>query len=70
MKSNLPGKIEGIKANSLLCPFCYVEYEEVEFDFEVDGVILNNVKACRCPSCKDEIFTAEQHEAIRKRIQI
>jgi YgiT-type zinc finger domain-containing protein len=45
-----------------------VEYVEVEFDFEVDGVILHNVKALRCPACEEEVFTPEQYEAIRKRI--
>jgi YgiT-type zinc finger domain-containing protein len=45
-----------------------VEYVEVEFDFEVDGVILNNVKALRCPACEEEVFTPQQVEEIRKRI--
>ena len=54
------------KANALLCPVCCVEYVEVEFDFEVDGVVLHNVKALKCPSCEQEVFTQEQVEVIRK----
>jgi hypothetical protein len=57
------------KANALLCPVCCVEYIEVEFDFEVDGVVLHNVKALKCPSCEQEVFTQEQVEAIRKSTQ-
>lgn len=52
------------KANALLCPVCCVEYVEVEFDFEVDGVVLHNVKALKCPSCEQEVFTQEQVEVI------
>ena len=59
----------GTKANALLCPVCCVEYIEVEFDFEVDGVVLHNVKALKCPSCEQEVFTQEQVEAIRKSTQ-
>jgi hypothetical protein len=44
-----------------------VEYVEVEFDFEIDGVILHNVKALRCPVCEGEVFTPQQIELIRKR---
>jgi len=56
------------RANALLCPVCCVEYVEVEFDFEVDGAVLHNVKALRCPACREEIFTPEQIEEIEKRI--
>jgi hypothetical protein len=59
----------GTKANALLCPVCCVEYVEVEFDFEVDGTILHNVKALRCPGCEQEVFTQEQVEAIRRSVQ-
>jgi YgiT-type zinc finger domain-containing protein len=44
-----------------------VEYVEVEFDFEVEGAVLRNVKALRCPQCEEEVFTPEQIAAIRKR---
>ena len=47
---------------------CCVEYVEVVFDCEVDGVLLRNVKALRCPACQEERFTPEQVEAIAKRI--
>ena len=53
---------------TLLCPFCCVEYVEVEFDFEVDGIILHNVKALKCPSCQEEALTPEQQEEIMKKI--
>jgi hypothetical protein len=57
-----------MKANALLCPTCCIEYVEVEFDLEVDGVILSNVKAIRCPECNEELFTPQQYEVIAKRI--
>jgi hypothetical protein len=68
LEKNSRNKGAGAKASALLCPVCCVEYVEVEFDFEVDGVVLHNVKALRCPECKDERFTPEQYEAIKKRI--
>jgi YgiT-type zinc finger domain-containing protein len=45
-----------------------VEFVEVEFDLEIDGVILSNVKAIRCPECNEELFTPQQVETIKKRI--
>ena len=68
MEKNSPSKPKGIRANALLCPTCCIEYVEVEFDLEVDGVTLHNVKALRCPSCEEEVLTPEQYEAIKKRI--
>ena len=68
MEKNSPNKPVGTKASALMCPVCCVEYVEVEFDFEVDGIVLHNVKALRCPACEQEQFTPEQVEAIRKRI--
>ena len=68
LEKNSPNKDVGTKASALLCPVCCVEYVEVEFDFEVDGVILHNVKVLRCPSCKEERFTSEQYEVVTKRI--
>ena len=67
---NSPNKPQGTKAGALLCPSCCVEYVEVDFDFDVDGVILHNVKALKCPACQEEMFTAEQCEAIRKQINV
>ncbi|MGE5575238.1 MAG: hypothetical protein ACM3UL_03785 [Ignavibacteria bacterium] len=66
MEKNSPNKPTGTKANALLCPSCCIEFVEVEFDFELDGVVLHNVKALRCPSCQEEVFTPEQIQAIRK----
>ncbi len=68
LDKNSSNKSNITKANALLCPTCCVEYFEVEFDFEVVGVILYNVKALRCPGCNEEVFSPEQQEAIRKRI--
>lgn len=67
LDKNSLSKDNGTKANALLCPSCCVEYVEVEFDFEVDGTILHNVKALRCPECEEEVFTPEQVESIMKR---
>jgi hypothetical protein len=44
-----------------------VEYVEVEFDCEIDGVVLRNVKALRCPSCREEVFTPQQQEALQQK---
>ena len=57
-----------MKANALLCPTCCVEYVEVAFDLEVDGAVLRDVAALRCPSCEEEVFTPQQMEVIRQRI--
>ncbi len=70
LEKNSLNKPNTTKASALLCPTCCVEYVEVEFDFEVDGVILHNVKALRCPVCKEEVFTPEQVEDIRKRVNV
>ncbi len=67
LKRNSPDKEAGTKAGALLCPVCCVECVEVEFDLEVNGAVLRNVRALRCPACGEERFTPEQVEAIRKR---
>jgi hypothetical protein len=69
MEKQTPNQ-KATKANAHLCPFCCVEYVEVEFDFEVDGVVLHNVKALRCPSCQEEAFSPEQMEEIMKKISV
>jgi hypothetical protein len=68
LEKNSPNKGASTKASALLCPVCCVEYVEVEFDLEVEGVVLHNVKALRCPACREERFTPEQCEVIAKRI--
>jgi YgiT-type zinc finger domain-containing protein len=68
LEKNSPNKSKDTKASALLCPTCCVEYVEVEFDLEVDSVILHNVKALRCPECEEELFTPKQYEIIKKRI--
>ncbi len=68
LEKNSPNKSKVTKAGAILCPTCCVEFVEVEFDFEVDDIIMHNVKALRCPSCGEELFTSEQYETIKKRI--
>jgi hypothetical protein len=68
LEKNSSKKSKDTKASALLCPTCCVEYVEVEFDLEVDRVILHNVKALRCPECEEELFTPQQYETIKKRI--
>ncbi len=68
LEKNSPSKSKGTRAGALLCPSCCVEYVEVEFDLEVDGVILHNVKALKCPDCEEELFSPQQHETIKKKI--
>jgi hypothetical protein len=68
LEKNSHGRLSDTKANSLLCPVCCVEYVQVEFDLEVDGVVLRNVRALMCPSCKEEIFAPEHYEEIIKRL--
>ena len=69
METNTNGA-KSIKANAILCPTCCVEYLEVQFDLEVDRAILYNVKALRCPKCREEKFTPKQAEEIMKRISV
>jgi len=68
LAKNSYSKLEGTKAGALLCPSCCIEYLEVQFDFEVDGIVLRNVKALRCPLCEEEVFSPEQQEIIMKKI--
>ena len=51
------------------CPKCSNEYEEVTVDYEYGGIVIRNVKALRCPGCKEELFTPEQYDAIRDRVR-
>jgi uncharacterized protein with PIN domain len=51
------------------CPKCKKECEEVTVDHECEGTVLRNVKALRCPDCKEELFTLEQYDAIRDRLR-
>lgn len=66
MEKNSLNKI--IKANALLCPFCCVEYEEVVFSLAIDGAVLRDVKALRCPLCEEELFSPEQAEAVLREL--
>jgi hypothetical protein len=70
VKDNNDAKRELVlKAGALLCPVCCVEFIEVEVDFEADGAVLQNVKILRCPVCQEELFTPEQQQAIKEKIQ-
>jgi len=68
LEKNSPNKPAVTKAGALLCPLCCVEYVEVQFDCEIDGEVLHDVKALKCPRCEEEVFSPEQQEEIRKRI--
>jgi hypothetical protein len=70
LEKNSANKPNGTMANALLCPSCCVEYVEVEFDLEVDGVVLHDVKALKCPACEEEVFTPQQVEAIKKKTHL
>jgi hypothetical protein len=68
LAKNSLNKPKATKAGALLCPSCCIEYIEIVFDMEVEGIILHNVKALKCPECEEELFTPQQHEAIKKKI--
>lgn len=52
-----------------VCLKCNKECQEVTVDYEYQGVVFRNVKALRCPDCKEELFTLEQYDAIRDRLR-
>lgn len=56
------------KAGDHMCPFCFVGYEELEVDFEYEGIILRHVKILRCPLCGEEFFTTEQQAIIQAKL--
>jgi hypothetical protein len=70
LAQNSASKNKASKAGALLCPNCFIEYIEVAFDFEVDGVVLHDVKALKCPRCQEEVFSPKQQEEIQKRAGI
>jgi hypothetical protein len=63
-------KGKDVKAGALLCPVCCVEYVGVAFDFEVNGVVLPDVAALRCPKCGEEVFSPQQQQEITKKSAI
>jgi hypothetical protein len=67
---NSANKTRANKAGALLCPNCFIEYIEVTFDCEVDGVVLHDVKALKCPRCQEEVFSPQQQEEVQKRAGI
>ena len=58
-----------MKKQMSICPKCNKECEEVTIDYEYQGVLIRNVKALRCPNCKEEVFTLEQYDTIRERLR-
>jgi hypothetical protein len=68
LPNNSPTNPGSTKAGALLCPTCCVEYVEVQFDCEIDGVVLHDVKALRCPRCEEEVFSPQQQEEIKKKL--
>jgi hypothetical protein len=69
MSDTVDDKREVLGAGAIVCPICCVEYIEVEFEFEFDGIILRNVKALKCPICQEEIFTPAQYDAIQDQLR-
>ena len=69
LAKNLQNKINSTKAGALMCPSCCVEYVEVQFDCEFDGVLLRDVKALKCPRCEEEVFSPQQQEDIKKKLE-
>jgi hypothetical protein len=65
---NSSNKPKETRAGALLCPTCCVEYLEIEFDMEVEEIVLHKIKALRCPECEEELFTPLQYAIIKKRI--
>jgi YgiT-type zinc finger domain-containing protein len=53
----------------LSCPKCKTKYVETTTNFEYGDIILKNVKALKCPECKEELYTPEQYSEIRARIK-
>jgi hypothetical protein len=68
LEKNSHNKPKATQAGALLCPTCCIEYVEIEFDMEVEGIILHKIKALRCPECEEELFTPQQYAIIKKRI--
>ena len=64
-----PKHEDNLKAGALLCPVCCVEYIEVEADFDVEGVVLRNIKLLRCPVCQEEQFTQQQQDAFEQELR-
>jgi len=58
-----------IKAGTVLCPLCCIEYKEMIYNCEIDGFKINNVKVLHCPKCKNEVFTPEEKEKIMEKIR-
>lgn len=69
MERNLHDRSTGTKAGALLCPVCCVEYVEVKFDCELDGVVLRDVEALQCPMCKQEVLTPQQQQEVTNKLK-
>ena len=51
------------------CPRDKIEYATVRTDYEYQGMLFRNVKVERCPRCHEEVFTPEQYESLRRRVE-
>jgi YgiT-type zinc finger domain-containing protein len=51
------------------CPRDKVEYVTARTDYEYQGMLFRNVDVERCPKCGEEVFTPEQYERIRQRVE-
>ena len=51
------------------CPRCRVKYVTDKTDYEYGGMLFRNVEIERCPECGEEVFTTEQCEKLRLRVQ-
>jgi len=68
MTDNQKPNSENFKAGALVCPCCFVGYEELEVDFEYEGDILHRIKILRCPVCREELFTPEQQDILQAKL--
>ena len=51
------------------CPRDKVEYVTARTDYEYQGMLFKNVEVERCPRCGEEVFTTEQYEHLRQRVE-
>jgi YgiT-type zinc finger domain-containing protein len=51
------------------CPRDKVGYVTGRTDYEFGGMLFRNVEVERCPKCGEEVFTPEQYEKLRQRVE-
>ncbi len=52
------------------CPRDKVEYVTSKTDYEYQGMLFRKVEVERCPKCGEEVFTPEQYERLRRRVEL